>query len=438
MKNISHNKQFFIILFCLITYVIGFIFKDYTPTGAKDDFESFTWSVIQSFKNDLSGSIINFGKFADANYPLFYIFNAYLNPFAYSISSYHISTFFFAIITFIVFGIILIKKKIHINKLNCFALASTILILPFFAARSYWGTTASLGWISFVISIFYFLKVEENEKNKIQGDYITIFLFCLSSAITIYIRPSFVFFPIFFTFLIFLKKYSLYLKITSLVTFFFMSLPGFYLIYEWQGIIARDAREGVVFGNLIDFVYVVKNLPIISSIFLFYLAPIFIFKIFKGNFIELKKTYLKPFIFFFILMSLIYFFGFLEYLNNFTLGGGALLKLNYIIGKEFIIFFIIIASLGFSVIYDIFKECPKRNIPLILSIIIIYGFPKYLYQDYFEPLIFFIISIGLIESELSKFFRKNFLSMTNYYLVFFSLYSLSSYLFKNIKLFNYF
>ncbi len=432
MKSIFLNKQFFIILFCLIFYVIGFIFKDYTPTGAKGDFESFTWSVIQSFKNDLSGSIINFGKFDDANYPLFYIFNAYLNPFAYSISSYHISTFFFAIITFIIFGIILIKKKIHINKFNCFVFASTILILPFFTARSYWGTTASLGWVSFVISIFYFLKVEENEKNKIQGDYLTIFLFCLFSAITIYIRPSFVFFPIFFIFLIFLKKYSLHLKISSLITYFFMSLPGFYLIYEWQGIIARDAKEGVVFGNLIDFVFVVKNLPIISSIFLFYLAPIFILKIFRGNFLELKKTYFKSFIFFFVSMLILYFFGHLEYLNNFTLGGGALLKLNYLIGREFIIFFIIIASFGFSVIYDVFKESPKRNIPLILSIIIIYGFPKYLYQDYFEPLIFFIISIGLIESKLSKFLRKNFLSMTNYYLVFFSLYSFSSYLFKNI------
>lgn len=431
MKNIFINKQFFIILFCLITYVIGFIFKDFTPTGAKGDFESFTWSVIQSFKNDLSGSIINFGKFADANYPLFYIFNAYLNPFAFSTSSYHISTFFFAIITFILFAIILIKK-IHKNKLSCFALASTILILPFFAARSYWGTTASLGWISFVISIFYFLKVEENEKNKINNDYLTIFLFCLFSAITIYIRPSFVFFPIFFIFLIFLKKYSLYLKITSIVTYFFMSLPGLYLIYEWQGIIARDAKQGVVFGNLIDFVYIIKNLPIISSIFLFYLGPIFILKIFKGNLVELKRTYFQPFIFFFILMLLLYLFGYLDYLKNLTLGGGALLKLNYLIGKEFIIFFVIIASLGFSVMYAIFKESPERNIPLILSIIIIYGFPKYLYQDYFEPLIFFIISIGLIDSELSKFFKKNFLSLTTYYCIYFSLYSLSSYLYKNI------
>ena len=432
MKNIFRNKQFFIILICLITYVIGFIFKDLTPTGAKGDFESFTWLVIQSFKNDLSGSIINFGKFADANYPFFYIFNAYLNPFAFSISSYHISTFFFAIITFILFAIILIKKKIHTNKLSCFAFASTILILPFFASRSYWGTTASLGWISFIISIFFFFKIEKNEKNNIKSDYLTIFLFCLFSSITIYIRPSFVFFPIFFTFLIFLKKYSSYLKITSLLTYLLMSLPGLYLIYEWQGIIARDAKQGVVFGNLIDFINIPKNLPIISSIFLFYLAPIFISKIFKGNFVELKKTYFQPFIFFFILMLLLYFFGYLDYLKNFTLGGGAFLKLNYLIGKKFIIFFVIIASLGFSVIYALLKESPERNIPLILSIIIIYGFPKYLYQDYFEPLIFFIISIGLIESELSKFLKKNFLSITNYYFLYFFLYFLSSYLYKNI------
>ncbi len=430
MKKVLIKKQYFIIFISFFLYFLGFLVKDYSPAGAKGDFESFTWLVIQSFKNDLFGSIVNFGKFDDANYPLYYIFSAYLNPFSYSVTSFHYSTFFFAIITTVLLAFTL-KSNFRLNLLDCFALSSIILVLPFFAARSYWGTTASLSWITFICSLYYFLNIEYLIKKKVNIPYKTIFLFCFFSSLSIYIRPSFIFFPIFYVFYIFLNKTNYIFKMNSLLTFSFMSLPGFYLVYTWGGLIARDAREGVIFGNLIDYSFIFRNIPLISSIFLFYLLPLILIQL-KGKGINsFIKKYLKSFIIFLSIMTILYSLGYLNYLSNFTLGGGAILKLNYLIGKEFIFLFVILSSFGLSIIYEIIKEKPKINGPLLMSILIIFGFPDILYQDYFEPLIFFLIITGVIKSQIGDFITKKNFEVTIIYLIYFIFYHFFSIIYKN-------
>ena len=65
-------------------------------------------------------------------------------------------------------------------------------------------------------------------------------------------------------------------------------------------------------------------------------------------------------------MTILYSLGYLNYLSNFTLGGGAILKLNYLIGKEFIFLFVILSSFGLSIIYEIIKEKTKTNGPLLM------------------------------------------------------------------------
>ena len=39
------------------------------------------------------------------------------------------------------------------DKISSLALASTILLLPFFISRNYWGTSSFLAWLTFIISI---------------------------------------------------------------------------------------------------------------------------------------------------------------------------------------------------------------------------------------------------------------------------------------------
>ena len=126
------NRSYKVLLFyCLVFYLIGFIFKDLTPTGAKGDFYTFTWVIIQEFKKDFFNSIINFGQYGDASYPFFYIFNSYLNPFSKTIFTYHLSSTITGLITFFLFSIA-IKREKNLDSLSSLALASTILPLVFF------------------------------------------------------------------------------------------------------------------------------------------------------------------------------------------------------------------------------------------------------------------------------------------------------------------
>ena len=87
-------------IFIIAIYFIGFKFKDYVPGGGPEDFTNFIWNNINNFQNDLQNSLINYNKMADANFPGFYVFSS-LNPFAYSISSFHLFSFSLGFLTFI-------------------------------------------------------------------------------------------------------------------------------------------------------------------------------------------------------------------------------------------------------------------------------------------------------------------------------------------------
>ena len=68
--------------------------------------------------------------------------------------------------------------------------------------------------------------------------------------------------------------------------------------------------------------------------------------------------------------------------------------------------------------------------------LIIYGFPKYLYQEYTEPLILFIFFLGL-KTDLKKWYFKN-ISLSNFILLtYFSIYLVGSIYFKHFAFASY-
>ena len=71
-----------VLLLVITSFFVGFIYKDFVPGGAAGGFENITWPLLQSFKNNFYFSITNYGSFGEGSYPLFYIINAYLNPFS--------------------------------------------------------------------------------------------------------------------------------------------------------------------------------------------------------------------------------------------------------------------------------------------------------------------------------------------------------------------
>lgn len=202
-----------------------------------------------------------------------------------------------------------------------------------------------------------------------------------------------------------------------------MALPGLYLLYLWGGYIYIGEGETKI--NLIkDFhnpKFIIKNLVLFSSIYFFYLIPFEIIKFFNKKKINFKSI-LTFFIILMILLILNY-LNFFNYLNKITLGGGVFLKLSKLFFENNYILLLIFASLGFRSIYE-FILISKKNLLLFLSLLI-YCFPKFILQEYFEPLIIILFfSIFDLGKNYKKILSKN-LSIYIFLIFFLSYYFLS-------------
>ena len=122
--------------------------------------------------------------------------------------------------------------------------------------------------------------------------------------------------------------------------------------------------------------------------------------------------------------------NFLDYLGDYSLSGGAILKLNYLIAKNNFLLLLIFSSIGFSVLVRFIAEDPKNNTIILLPLLIIYGFPNVLYQEYVEPLILIIFFLAL-KTNLHKIYFKN-ISLSHAILIsYFSIYLIGSIYFKH-------
>ena len=271
MQKLNRENFLLILLIflSLLIYVLNFYFKNYFNFGARIDFEAFVFNNIQLFKQDPLRAIKNYGLLGDANWPLFYLLHAFINPFSSDADKYLLSTTFIGFLTFLVFFFSV--KNLKFNLLQSLAIASLILNLPWFSARAHWGTSGNLGWFFLILAFYFFtrLKYLELEENK---KIFNLFFICFFSSIALYIRPSLVFFPVFFTFWYLFSRENFKNKILLTLFYLIFSLPGFFLIYFWGGIYDHKNSDVV-------FVYhthhnIIKNIPLIMNFFFFLLLAI--------------------------------------------------------------------------------------------------------------------------------------------------------------------
>ena len=157
LKNII--LKYNIAIFSIFSYFFLFYFKNYSISGSQSDFKLFYFNNIQLFKNEFSTSINNYGILGDANYPLDYIFHAFLNPFSHNEKLYLISTLFIGFFTFIIFAKALSKNKF--SNSQSVIIGSLILLLPWFSGRAYWGTSANLGIFFFNTFFLFFYEYKK-------------------------------------------------------------------------------------------------------------------------------------------------------------------------------------------------------------------------------------------------------------------------------------
>ena len=422
-KN-SSIKSFFL-LGIIISFVIGFVFREFAPGGAAGDFDARTWLLIESFKNNFYLTIKNYGKFGDASYPLFYIFNAYLNPFTSNKIQYLISNTFISFITFIFFAILLKKFLPKVSLLDCYFSSSIILILPFYRSSAYWGTTENLGWMFFVLSLYFFLKIKFSQEKYKKINYFDPIIFCFLSSCALYIRPALVFLPFTYMLYLFLINKNIKIILISIISYIPLSIPALILFIIWGDFLDIE-NFGPVVPEAHSYKFIIRNIPILLSYFAFYFFPMLLIELKEIGLNKFMSKYIIAFIISFIFLIIFWQLNYLNYLTNLNYGGGAILKLNLLIKEENLFFMLIASALGFSIIYRLLKESFKFNICVLLPIFLIYGFPRYLFQEYLEPLIIFIFFSGLLQTELKQIFFKNVNTSNIIIMVYFSFYLIAA------------
>ena len=139
-KNLI-NFKFFLFFLILLSYFLGFYYRENIAGGAEADFNNLTWKGILAFKNNFTETLFNYGAIGEGSLPLFHIINAYLNPLSYSQVSFQFSICLLSLLNVVFFSQIL-RQKYKINNVDSYLYSSIFLILPFFRSAAFCRTNA--------------------------------------------------------------------------------------------------------------------------------------------------------------------------------------------------------------------------------------------------------------------------------------------------------
>ena len=409
-------KKISVYLLFAVSLIIGFIFQENSSGGGKVDYE-YIIPFIENFSIDFISGFQNYveEQLSIIHSPVFYIIASFFLNITGSLITVKLIYLLICIfLPFIFFKVL--KEKNNLDNQIIFYLSLIIFFSPFFRSSAIWLLGDNLSLIFFGLSIYFFLKFENN--NKINNFYLAIIFLILCC----YIRYYYCLFYIYYLFYIF-KNQNLKILLNILILSSILSLPAFvyffYVITNYQFFKTLSA-----FGNI----NYVRSSLIILSILLFYLFPfiiskkILIIKYYKKNY---KIFFLIPFIF-----ILFYFLDNFLRLNliNFPSprGGGVFIRLCsfYNIEPNFIL--IILSSISILVLDFLFKNDRLSN--YLLLVILILSLPFFtIFQKYLDPLFFFLF-FGLVKSD----YLKQIINDKTINLIFIYIYFSSFYIFSLI------
>tara|TARA_B100001057_G_scaffold369091_1_gene372682 strand:+ start:1087 stop:2355 length:1269 start_codon:yes stop_codon:yes gene_type:complete len=391
IKKNYHITTFILLYFSII---LGFILGENTTLGPKYDF-FYALKQLEFFEQDFKFTFFNYDKIE---------FPTRISPF-FILIIFTLKKIFINIdlVRFILLNIILLNqilfyqslklifyKKIGINKKLLFLLSCVIFLSPSFRANAIWPESAMLGLLFFNISLYFFLKFNQNRSRLI---FLGLNIFFL--ALAAYIRPSFAVFSIFFflyiTFYIKNLKNIIFAVFLNLI----LATPAVYYLF----ILKIFFISSGVTGNELDFNYFAK-IPIILSIIIFHAIPILYFKNFFLKNLLTKENY--SIIFFSVIIALILIINF-NYRIDFT-GGGFFLHLsNFLFKNDYLFLALIIFFIFFSL--QLIKLDYKQN--LLIFIILVLMVPQFsVYHKYYDPLLiilfFTIFNLGINKNYFSK------------------------------------
>ena len=283
---------------------------------------------------------------------------------------------------------------------------------PVVRSLSVWPDSRIIGFLFFIISVYFYLKYFYFEK-KIHYCYFNLFFLAIAS----YFSINFCLFGIYF----FYKFFNELLKIKKILNYFFIVLilafPAFYYLFILD---VFFINPGLTPGNDINSFGIRNNfnfsnkILIISSLIFFYLLP---FILYFKKFFLLKDLSPKE-ILLLIIFSLINIYLF-NYQIEFT-GGGIFFKVsNFLLNNNVLFFCVSLYAIIF--IYFIFGLNKNINNFIILFVLLLSNPQLSIYHKYYDPLLIFLFfTIFEINIKKDYFNYKNIL-MLNFFSISFLL-----------------
>ena len=278
--------------------------------------------------------------------------------------------------------------KENIDKKYLLILSCILYLSPSFRSNAIWPESAMLGLLFFLISIYFFLKFKINGKIKYS------FLNIIFLAIASYIRPSFCLFGIFFyyEFFIHFLKNKNFLENIFYITMLnlFLAFPAYYYVFILDVFFIDVGGLSANYFN---------KIPIITSIVIFHMIPILIYKKF-----DLDLNYKFDLgLFSIIVLSLILIIKYFNYDINLSGGGIILHASNYLLGNNILLFVCYPVLMYFLIKTSIYKNYNNS----ILILILLMMTPQYhIFHKYYDPLVI-ILCFTVFNLEIRHdFFQK--------------------------------
>ena len=389
---LSLNKKILIYLIFFGSLIASIILGENSSGGAEYDY-LITKKYIETFQLNLNEGIELFKKDNQGHLPFFYILIANLNNLFGEKFVNYLYLVISSLIPFVFYNVL--KKNFSKKNDNVLFLLSLIIFLsPYFRSSTVWITTDNLALLFFLLSINSFLSTRIDKKNYLKNSFLCFFFLILAS----YIRQSYALFFILY-FISIQSKLKLLENFYILIFNFLLSIPALiwiFIVFKFEGIQSGYYWTSNIFINILVF----------TSLFFFYFFPFVLNKYSLRDFI--KKISERKFllmVFFSLSLSILIFIN-IPILSH---GGGVFYKISKVTNLNFITVF---SMLGFLVLIC-FNDLVKKN--YLIYLILIFSYPFiYVYQKYYDPLIFIVI-FSLVESKFIKDLIEN--NKINIYLV---------------------
>ena len=405
LNNNAYLKETIFSLFLYLTLIISFILGENSTGGAIQDYIN-QKNASQGFASEFLKTLYEYDTFETRHSPVLIIFLSLFEKINLPDTLIRlIHLHLCLLLPFIFFKCLTIKFK-EIDKKILIFLSCLIFLSPTFRSLAIWPDSRLMGLTLFTLSIYYFLKFEENKNLK--------FAICnvITLGLSAYVSPNFSVFSIFFIirfifYYNFFSKQILYLIIINL----FLAFPAFYYIFILDvnfllqsAAISIGEDEKRFFNNLFN------DILITFSIIFFYLIPFIALKIIKiNNIFNIRNISISLIIFLICILNF-------DYNYSFS-GGGIFFKLsNYIFNNNYLFYFV-----SFFAILIICSLISENYINILIFTLIILNNPQYtIYHKYFDPFILIaFLTIFSFNLDLKKvFYAKNHLLILVYFLVF--------------------